>query len=174
MGRSRWRTIWAWTATVGDLVDARARVIARCSRCRSEREVDLDRLMAERGRLYTLWNRTPACRTEGCDDRVVFIAAHRDDCAWPVTMSGAEPGQVAFLEAEWRASRVASEAGVSFVLALAAGMLDLLHRAGAMDEAARERTIQSALGVVPGGQREDVRWLLDHLVSRGRDRPGWR
>jgi hypothetical protein len=174
MGRSTWRTVWSWTATVGDLVAADGEVLARCSRCRTERPVDLQRLIADKGPLYTLWNRTAACRSPGCNDEVTFLARRRGTCTWPVTMTGADPGRVAFLDAEWRASRISRETGGTLAMALAAGMLGLLYRAGAMDDAARQQAIESALSMVPAEQREDARWLVEYLVSRGQDRPGWR
>lgn len=97
--------IQSWTTTVGALRAEGAQVQAYCSSCSTTRPVDLDRIIAAKGALYSLWNRTTPCRTPGCSGRVWFRASRPGSNTWATQLREAPPEIVAPLHEEWNASR---------------------------------------------------------------------
>lgn len=68
----------SWAHSVGAMLATGARVSAFCSRCGATWPKDrawLERLAAERGADFTLWNLRPPCWTAGCPDRLFFRAS---------------------------------------------------------------------------------------------------
>jgi hypothetical protein len=67
----------AWRAkfeTVGEMWRADWRhVRARCETCRAEFQVDLEKVIRERGPKTSLWNRRQACPKANCAGRVHFM-----------------------------------------------------------------------------------------------------
>lgn len=57
----------AYAETVGAMLEANACVVACCTRCKAHRDVDLPKLVAAKGRSYSLLNRRCPCNlTLGC------------------------------------------------------------------------------------------------------------
>lgn len=76
--RARIVTGPAWAHSVGAMLAERAQVTAFCSRCDGTWRKDrawLERLAAERGAGFSLWNLRPPCWTPGCPDRLFFRAS---------------------------------------------------------------------------------------------------
>ena len=68
---SDWR---AKCETVGQMRRAGWRFVrARCETCRAEFQVDLDRVIRERGPKVSLWNRRQACPKASCGGQVHFM-----------------------------------------------------------------------------------------------------
>lgn len=103
-GFREYNEIPAWTATLGDLLQARVELVAVCSRCTPSRKADLNRMIAAKGPLYSLWNRTTRCTRPGCDGRVWFYASRIGANVWPVKMKNARPHQAKELHDAWKAS----------------------------------------------------------------------
>lgn len=60
--------------TVGDMIRSHWKVVAKCFVCRLEVEVDLPRIVREKGLTTSLWGRDAKCRSRGCKGRMVFMA----------------------------------------------------------------------------------------------------
>ena len=97
--------IQSWTTTVGALKAEGAVVQAYCSSCSATSSVDLDRIIAAKGDLYSLWNRTAPCRTRGCRGRVWFKASRPGSNTWATQLREAPPEIVAPLHEAWEAWR---------------------------------------------------------------------
>lgn len=162
-----------WTATVGALKAAGADVIARCSRCDTNRKVNLDDVIAEKGPLFTLWNKSPPCPAEGCTDHVRFQATIPDAGVWPTHMWEGEPGRVLFLEERWRADRLNKSGGAEVALHLVIAVIREMTRFGAFQNDDRRRLINDVVQHLPLDRQEDARWLLEHYMNLGQPRPGW-
>lgn len=76
-GNPRYRT-WSpaqWRSLAPTAADLAARgwpVHARCLTCQLEMDVDLARVIAERGPALVLWGRTSRCRRRRCQGRMAF------------------------------------------------------------------------------------------------------
>lgn len=93
--------IAAWTEDIEALVTEGAKVVATCG-CGYRKDVDLPRLIEERGPRFSLWNRTPPC-PEGCGRRISFYAL-RPGGSWKLNLWGAPPGRVEPLHDRWHAT----------------------------------------------------------------------
>jgi hypothetical protein len=68
---TEWR---AKCETVGQMLRAGWRFVrARCETCRAEYQVDLEKVMRERGPAVSLWNRRQACPKQSCPGQVHFM-----------------------------------------------------------------------------------------------------
>lgn len=65
----------AWQKTVGALMDAGAEVKAYCTRCDVARPADLGAIAEKFGRSYSLWDRRPPCKVQGCTGIIMFRAS---------------------------------------------------------------------------------------------------
>jgi hypothetical protein len=67
----------AWRAkceTVGEMWHAGWRFVrARCETCRAEFQVDLERVIREKGPEISLWNRHQRCPRDGCGGQLHFM-----------------------------------------------------------------------------------------------------
>lgn len=56
-----------WAEAIGAMLDSRCCIVAACTKCGVHRDVDLAKLIAAKGRSYSLVNRRCPCRiTPGC------------------------------------------------------------------------------------------------------------
>lgn len=94
--------IAAWTQDVELLIKESATVHALCG-CGYRREVDLQRLLRERGPRFSLWNRTPPCPAPGCRQRVHFYAV-RPGGSWKLNLWGVPPRMVEPIHDRWHAT----------------------------------------------------------------------
>lgn len=163
------------TETITDLRASGLAVWARCSRCESDTLVDLDKVEAEKGPLFTFWNKHPLCKV--CGEPVSFQAkkAGKSDHgrAWPIHMRDADPGQVAFIDARWRAAKLDGELGSLLSLRLAVEALHFVSQIGVGSDRQWREMIARAVKVLPADRQEDATWLIQHYLERDRDRPGW-
>lgn len=60
--------------TVADMISHHWKVVAKCFVCRLEVEVDLPRIVREKGLATSLWDRDAKCRSRNCKGRMVFMA----------------------------------------------------------------------------------------------------
>lgn len=65
----------AWQATVRGLIINGAIVHVACSSCGLWRRVDLLAIAVAMGDDFSLWDRRPRCRENGCDGQVFFHAS---------------------------------------------------------------------------------------------------
>lgn len=178
MGRreARPKMIFRETETVGHLIEAGYGVWARCSKCNTSTRLDLEQIRAEKGPLFTFWNKHPACKA--CDTSVTFQAKKADKAdygrAWPIHMSDADPEQVAFIEARWRADQLGNDLGAALSLRLAVEALRFVSRLGVGSERDWRVMVDNAVNILPTERRDDGRWLIQHYLERDQDRPGWR
>lgn len=74
MGNHRVTRIWpSYVQSVGQMRDNQVRVVAVCSKCRQWLKVDLDALIALRGRSYCLIDQRGTCRIYQCDGKAFFM-----------------------------------------------------------------------------------------------------
>lgn len=169
--------IFRETETIGHLRASGYAVFARCSRCDTSTRLDLDALEAEKGLLFTFWNKHPACPKD-CGDTVTFqakmAAKGKAGRAWPIHMTKADPGQVAFIEARWRSDRINSELGGKLGLRLTIEALRFVRGLGVGAERDWNTLIEKAVAAVPAERQDDGRWLIRHYLEAGDDRAGWR
>lgn len=101
--RNAHRNIPAWAATLGALSAEGAELRAVCSWGTGHASVkaDLARMLAAKGPLYSLWNRTFPCRVAGCAGRVKFYATRPNANVYPTMMWGALPHEAERLHADW-------------------------------------------------------------------------
>ncbi len=105
MGAS-FQIVPTWSENVGNLHETGAAVSAFCPRCNVHTPVDLERLIAAKGPLYSLWNRQAKCKTKTCSERVFFIASLPGHSTWPTNMRTPEyPHQTDDLHKLWQADR---------------------------------------------------------------------
>lgn len=165
--------IFSHTATVGALKAAGdLEVVAHCGTCGHNTTLDLDVVEANRGPLYTFWNKHPPCQQEGCQGRLTYQA--KRPTVWPVHMTEADQGQVDFLDAAWRADRINGALGGQLALQVAIAGIQLLRRHGVGTDKEIRQLVGEAAKVLPAELQEDGRWLLQHYFDRGLDLPGWR
>ena len=169
--------IFQETETIGHLMAAGYAVFARCSRCDSNTRLNLEALEAEKGPLFTFWNKHPPC-PKACGDIVTFQAKMatkgQSGRAWPIHMTKADPGQVAFIEARWRADRINADLGGKLGLRLAVEALRFVRGLGVGAEKDWNAMIDKAVETLPAERKDDGRWLIRHYIDAGDDRPGWR
>lgn len=167
--------IFKETETITDLRASGYAVWARCSRCTSDTLVDLNLVEAEKGPLFTFWNKHPHCKV--CGEAVSFQAkkAAKGDHgrAWPIHMKGADPVQVAFIDARWRAAKLDGEIGSQLSLRLAVEALHFVSQLGVGSDRTWREMIARAVKVLPADRQEDATWLIQHYLERDRERPGW-
>lgn len=170
------KMIFRETETVAHLKEAGYGVWAHCSRCAVSTPVDLDLVEADKGGLFTFWNKHPACKV--CQTPVTFQAkkAAKGDHgrAWPIHMTEADPGQVAFIDARWRADRLDGDIGSLLALRLTIETLRFVSRLGVGSDQDWRTMVDVSVKVLPDDRQEDGRWLIEHYLQRDRDRPGWR
>lgn len=154
--------ICSHTRTVTDLKRWGGDVFARCSRCDTRERVDLDTVIEKMGPLYSFWNKHPPCPAESCDDRLYFLTLRLGDNVWPLHMKDGEPGQVAFLDAAWRADRVNSELGGQLALQVMVGIIRTLNRYSMFTSEERAAIIRDAVATLPPDRQDDATWLLNH------------
>lgn len=164
--------VWAWSTTVDALIAEGAKVSARCPHCDVSPPVDLEKVRAEMGGLYSFWNRHPPCRS--CGRPVYFIALRPNAGVWATQMKGADPVQIDILHARWRADRLGRQIGGSVGLQVMLGMVKVLTRYGLFTREERARLVADAIEGLPGDLRDDARWLIEHHISRDEPPPGWR
>lgn len=162
---------------LNDPFDTVLLVFARCSRCDSSTRLDLEALEAEKGALFTFWNKHPPC-PKNCGDAVTFqakmAAQDKHGRAWPIHMTKADPEQVAFIEARWRADRINNDLGGKMGLRLAVEALRFVRGLGVGAEKDWNGMIDKAVETLPPERKDDGRWLIRHYIDVGDDRPGWR
>jgi len=87
--------------TVADMQAAHWLVIARCFTCHLELDVDLARVIRERGPSTSLWNREAKCRRRGCAGKVLFFARAPGMMNYDMLVASREPKEKA-----WKRGRV--------------------------------------------------------------------
>jgi hypothetical protein len=169
--------IFQETETIGHLRAAGYSVFARCSRCDSDTLLNLEALEAEKGALFTFWNKHPPC-PKNCGEAVTFqakmAAKDKHGRAWPIHMTKADPDQVAFIEARWRADRINNDLGGRMGLRLAVEALRFVRGLGVGAEKDWNSMIDKAVETLPPERQDDGRWLIRHYIDVGGERRGWR
>lgn len=167
------KMIFAHTATVGALRAAGdVQVVAHCGTCGHDTLLDLEVVEANRGALYTFWNKHPPCQEVGCTGRLTYQA--KRPTVWPVHMAEADQGQVDFLDAAWRADRINGALGGQLALQVAIAGVQLLRRHGVGTDKEIRTLVAEASAILPPDLREDGSWLLQYYFDRGVDHPDWR
>jgi len=95
-------------AEVGWLAERERSVRARCLVCCRIVEVDLARLLSEKGPAFSLSNRRPRCRQEGCPGRVTFEDWSR---MWPIRLDTITDRDAAWWDMGDQIKREAEAAG---------------------------------------------------------------
>lgn len=63
----------AWAATLGAIKDHGTQVRAICNVCRYHKDADIDRMIAARGRDYSLWDRRRSCPVIACAGKLRWM-----------------------------------------------------------------------------------------------------
>jgi hypothetical protein len=88
-------------------------------------------------------------------------------------MRDADPGQVAFIDARWRAAKLEGELGSLLSLRLTVEALHFVSQLGVGSDRHWREMIARAVKVLPLDRQDDAIWLVNHYLERDRERPGW-